>query len=237
VSAALPPRNSRRVSDEVFRIIHARIIAGELQPGARIEIDPIAEELDVSRTPVREAVLRLDAAGLVERQPYRGTVVTGVDVGRLAEVTALRIVAEGLAAELGTVRLTDDDLAQMEAILDELDARADDADFALGVFNELNNEFHRVVYAAADAPILLRQIESLQAEADRIRLHFDVSHGYADPLHREILAACTRRDSVAAGKVTRRHILEGCLAVHPRAAEGDGILARVLTDTGMEIDA
>jgi DNA-binding GntR family transcriptional regulator len=221
------------MSDEVARILRDRIVDGDLPPGARVDATTIAAELGTSRTPVREALLRLEAAGLVLRQPYRGTVVAGVDVNRLEEVTALRVDLEGRAALLGTPRLTDADIDRMRTVLDELDARSDDPDFSLGVFNQLNSDFHTVLYTAADAPVLVGLIASLHAEADRIRLHFDVRAPFADAFHREILEACVRRDGQAAAHATRRHLAESYLGMSGIDAVRPGILADVLREHGI----
>lgn len=224
------------MTDDVARILRDRIVGGDLPAGSRIDVSTLADELGISRTPVREAILQLETAGLVVRQPYRGTVVAGVDAGRLEEVTALRIDLEGRAALRGVPRLSDEDVARMAGILDELEARQGDADFSLGVFNELNRAFHGVLYAAADSPVLGRLIELLGAEADRIRLHFDIRPPLAEVHHREILDACRRRDGRAAALATRRHLLESYLAMRggDRVVR-DGLLADVLREQGMEV--
>ncbi|MFH8251211.1 GntR family transcriptional regulator [Microbacterium sp. B2969] len=225
----------RRMTDEVMRILRDRIVGGELPAGSRVDVATLAAELGISRTPVREAILQLETAGLVVRQPYRGTVVAGVDVSRLEEVTALRIDLEGRAAALGVPRLSDAAVERMAGILDELEARHADADFSLGVFNELNRAFHAVLYGAADSPTMLRLIELLGAEADRIRLHFDVRGPFAEEHHREILDACRRRDAAAASQATRSHLLESYFAMRGERVVRDGILADVLREQGIEV--
>lgn len=227
--------NATRMTDEVFRIMRDRIVQGELPAGTRLDTTTLSADLGVSRTPVREAMLRLEAAGLVAHQPYRGTVVTGVDASRLEEVTALRIDLEGRAALLGVPRLSTDDIARMAATLDELDACRDAADFSFGVFNELNGRFHGLLYAAADAPVLSALITQLSAEADRIRLHFDVRAPLAEAYHREILMACRQRDAAAAALATRRHLLEAYVGMRGEPVIPPGILADVLAELHLEI--
>lgn len=225
----------RRMTDDVARILRDRIVTGDLAPGGRVDVASLADELGISRTPVREAILQLETAGLVERQPYRGTVVTGVDPGRLEEVTALRIDLEGRAALRGVPRLSDAEIDTMASILDALESRHHDADFSLGVFNDLNRDFHAVIYRAADTPVLLRLIEEICAEADRIRLHFDVRAPLAEAFHRDILDACRRRDAVAAARATRMHLVESYLGMRGAGRTiGDGILADVLREHGLE---
>nr|WP_314841413.1 GntR family transcriptional regulator [uncultured Microbacterium sp.] len=228
MSGSLPPRGARRATDEVHRILHSRIVSGELAPGTRIDIEALADEFDVSRTPVREAVLLLASAGMLERQPYRGTVVTGVDITRLEEVTALRITLEGLATELGVLRLSDADVDRMESIEAELERVGDEPDFSLGLFNDLNRDFHAVLFHAADAPVLHRLIEELGGEADRIRLHFPLTASLAHRYHRAIIEACRRRDVGAAREATERHLLEAYFGMRGHRRIEAGPLSTVL---------
>lgn len=235
-SLSMATLSPRRMTDQVTRILRDRIVEGDLVPGTRIDVSLLAAELGISRTPVREAILQLETAGLVVRQPYRGTVVAGVDPNRLEEVTALRIDLEGRATLLGVPRLSEADIDRMTQLLDELESRRHDEDFSRGVFNELNRAFHGVVYAAADSPTLRRVIELLGAEADRMRLHFDVPAPLAEAHHREILDACRRRDAEGAARSTRRHLLESYLAMRggsPRIH--GGLLVDVLRENEMEI--
>lgn len=223
----------RRMTDEVARILRDRIVSGELPAGAKVDVATLAAGLGMSRTPVREAILQLEAWGLVERQPYRGTVVTGVDESRLEEVTALRITLEGLATELGALRLTDDEIDRMAQIQDEIEHMADDPDFSLGVFNDLNRELHAIVFRAADAPVLLRLIEVLGAEADRIRLHFPLTPGLAHRYHRAIISACRERDAEGARDATREHLLEAYFSMRRQRSVAPGPLAAALAACGM----
>lgn len=224
-----------RMTDQVVTVIRERIVRGELAAGMRIEIKQLAEELGVSPTPVREAILQLETMGLVTRQPYRGTVVAGIDVTKLEEITALRIDLEGRATLLGVPRLSDDDLARMRSVNAELAAHEGDGQYAFEHFSRLNREFHGTIYAAADAPVLLRLIETLQDEADRIRLHVDMTESRAVEFHAQILDACERRDAEAACISTRQHLLHNYREMRGQEAlASEGLLADVLRETRME---
>lgn len=227
-SSALPQRLSRRTTDQVYRILQQRIIDGTMAPGSRVDIEALVTEFDVSRTPIREAVLQLASVGLVERQPYRGTVVTGVDHNRLEEVTALRILLEGMATELAALRLTDDDVVTMAQALDAIDA----LDIAAGKtneeFNEFNAIFHNTLYAAADSPVLVRQIQQLGFEADRMRIHYPVQPRFSQDDHRTILQACVHRDAKAAGDAMRAHILNAHKAKTYRSLGESGVSALIM---------
>lgn len=238
----------RRMTDAVVRELRDRIVRGALAPGARIDINEIAGEFGVSQTPVREAILQLEGLGMVRRQPYRGTVVTGIDPNRLEEVTALRIDLEGRATMLGVPRLSGVDLARMRELHAALEDHSpwgatqnspggtgDRVDVSER-FNRINREFHGVIYAAADSPSLVRLIGVLQDEADLIRLRVDLKRPTAHAFHAEILASAERRDARAACDATRRHLLDSFFAIRGDVlVPENGILADVLRELRMEI--
>jgi DNA-binding GntR family transcriptional regulator len=207
----------RRVADQVYERLREQIVTGERAPGDRLDPTDVAGELGVSRTPVREAVLRLDADGLVERLPYRGVVVSAIDPDGVAEVAALRLQLETLAVRAAVPRLTDGDLARMHELHARLGTAMTGAD-AQESFRALNRDFHLTLYRAAGSPLLLRHIEDLADRADRFRLHFDVRQGSAVGDHAEILAACEARDTEAVVSATRRHILVSALHMLPDGA-------------------
>src|SRR4051794_20214792 len=155
----------RRMADTVFDRLHERIVSGDLAPGDRVAATEIAESLGVSRTPVREAILRLDAQGLVERQPYRGVVVTSVDHSAAAEVAALRIHLETLATRAAVPRLGPADLDHLRELHARLEAVLAGPDAQRG-FSALNREFHLTLYRAAGSPELARVIDELSARAE-----------------------------------------------------------------------
>ena len=197
----------RRAADLVFERLHDRIVSGELAPGDRLDPTEIAHELGLSRTPVREAILRLDSEGLVNQQPYRGVLVAGIDYRVAEEVAALRIHLETLAVRLAVPRLRDDDLAAMQDANAQL-GEALHGEHPQRRFNELNRRFHLTLYRCADSEILLRTIENLASQADRIRMHLQLHQSPAYRHHQAIVEACERRDAGAAVAATRDHILE-----------------------------
>jgi DNA-binding GntR family transcriptional regulator len=209
------------MADEVFDRLHDSIVTGDLAPGDRVDSGEIAESLGVSRTPVREAILRLDAQGLVERQPYRGVVVTAVDEAAAEEVAALRIHLETLAVRAAVPRLQEPDVTRMRDLHHELETVIAGSDAQQG-FAELNREFHLTLYRAAGTPTLIRLLSELSGRAERMRLHFDVRRGRALDDHARILAACGSGDVEEAVAATREHILGAFLMMMP---EGYRIVA------------
>ncbi|MEV0362109.1 GntR family transcriptional regulator [Nocardia fusca] len=203
-----------RVADRVHDELRRRIVAGELAPGDRIDPTDLAASLGVSRTPVREAILRLDAEGLVERRPYRGVVVSAVDYAAAEDIAALRISLESPAARTAVPRLVPADLEQMRAAHEAFRtaARRRDADRSFG---DLNREFHLVLYRRAGSPGLVRVIQDLSIRSERIRVHFSMRGGPAVEEHEAILRACEAGDVTAAVEATRRHILAVLYRVMP----------------------
>jgi DNA-binding GntR family transcriptional regulator len=214
---SVPARTSRRTADAVFTHLQGAIVRGELTPGERVDLDAVGQQLDVSRTPIREALLRLEAEGLVERVPYRGAIVRGVDAALAEETTAVRLHLEGMAVRLAVARLTDETLEEMERLLRELAALERSASYDATEWNRLNDRFHGALYAAADCPSLTRPIEALAAQANRIRTHFDVRGGPVDEEHRAILDACRARDADAAAHAAQDHILHAHQRMFPDA--------------------
>jgi len=222
----------RRMADQVYERLREQIVTGVRAPGDRLDPTEVAEALGVSRTPVREAVLRLDADGLVERQPYRGVVVSGIDLTAAADVAALRLELETLAVRAAVPRLTDDDLARMREVHHQLE-EAMAGDDAQEAFRRYNREFHLTIYRAAGAPALLRLIEDLSSQAERVRLHFDVRRGRAVGDHADILTACEARDTEAVVAATRAHIIEPYLLM---LSPGQSVLAGSLLAVAMGAD-
>ena len=111
--------SSRRASDAVFRFARERIVTGEWGPGTRVDFEMLAQELQVSRTPVREATLRLESDGFITTIPYKGSIVRGVDFPFVEELFALRLRLEGLAARVAARHCSDEHLKQMYSLLDQ----------------------------------------------------------------------------------------------------------------------
>jgi GntR family transcriptional regulator, rspAB operon transcriptional repressor len=226
----------RRAADLVFERLQERIVSGELAPGDKLDPTEIAADLGLSRTPVREAILRLDNEGLVNRIPYRGVVVAGIDLRVAEEVAALRIHLETLAATLAVPRLRDQDLADMRETHAQL-TESLKGETAQREFNELNRRFHMTLYQRADSAALLRTIENLASQAERIRMHFDLRQGPAQPHHEAILRACENRDAAAAAAATRDHILTAYQAMMPddHRIEPGSSLGVVLAIAGLDV--
>ncbi len=181
------------------------IRSGKLPPGSRLRETEIAERLAVSRTPVREAIRRLEAEGLVDHLPRSGAVVRKLDYPELMELYEMRTVLEGTAARLAARAASPVELEELVAINDEMRAAAGQPEVVIG----LNRQFHRLLLDAARNRFLLRAMASVEntllilgsssmAMPDRAREAVDE--------HREVLEALLARDGAAAEAAMRRHM-------------------------------
>lgn len=180
-----------------------------LPPGDRLPIEELAAALDLSPMPVREALRRLDAAGLVEHVPHRGARVTEISVVDLREIYELRLSLETLAMRHAAERFTDEDgqlatdaLARHVAAYERDDLRESLAAHA---------EFHFALYGAARSRWLLRLITPLWESSERYRLQ--LLPQYRDALtkrrreHERMLAACVARDPDRAAVEVHDHLV------------------------------
>lgn len=180
------------------------ILRGRLKPGQRLEENEIADFLNVSRSPVREALRTLAAEGLIEVYPHRGAVVAEISPEELEEIYFLRGVLEGMAARLAAPKMDADQIAKLQAILEELN-EATDPDRWL----DLNRAFHATIYLAANRPRLFSITENLRnTSAPYIRQYIATpEHLEAARIsHRRILEACQEQNGVLAQQETQEHL-------------------------------
>ncbi|MHC5560955.1 GntR family transcriptional regulator [Kocuria sp. U4B] len=154
-------------NDYAYAELRTRILTGELEAGAVIPQARLAEELGVSTTPLREAIRRLTAEGMIHLEAHRDARVTEVSAAEARHLYEVRESVDPLAAALAAERRTESDLALMSRALERLtpirDATNLDALMA-------HREFHRAVYRASGNPILTDILEKLWDKADRYRL-------------------------------------------------------------------
>jgi DNA-binding GntR family transcriptional regulator len=187
------------------------IVSGRWKPGERIVERRIATELEVSQTPVREALRELESLRLIESAPNKGVRVRNLSAADLEESYPVRAGLEAIAAELACDRLAED-CSSLEAHVSALWRADQDADGTAQVRHTVG--FHRELVRAADNSVLLHTWEGLGIEvftALSIRWLGTVQQSYAEE-HEELVAAFRRRDPAIADLV-KTHVL-GCA---PRA--------------------
>jgi DNA-binding GntR family transcriptional regulator len=195
----------------VYLTLRARILSGDLPAKAVLREQALAEELGVSRTPVREALRRLDEAGLVAFVPNRGATVVEWTLEQVRETYYVRAGLESRAAALAATRITVAELEQLAALIESMEplvTATDDAGVAgLG---RLNAEFHRIVVAASRSPQLMTLTSSVARVplmAAAFRRDGEGFRAQSNHHHRDILTALRSGDTLWAEVAMRSHIL------------------------------
>src|ERR1700730_2231260 len=156
VSITASPDVARSQSEEAYLRIRDRIVCLEMAPGSVVQEGRLRAELEIGRTPIREALQRLGPENLVRSIPHRGTFVTDVNITDLARITEVRVTLEGRAAKLAAARAGAADKAAMRELLEGLEAGAATDQREL---MRLDQQIHRVIYRAARNPFLESTLE------------------------------------------------------------------------------
>ena len=191
----------------VYETLREAIRNGSLTPGERLMEIQLAEELGVSRTPVREAIRKLELERFVVMLPRRGTYVANLSLKDINEVFEIRAALDGLAAGLAAERITEEELEQMERLLVEI---ADDIEQHNNQkIVESDEAFHDILYRASRNERLVGIICNLREQFTRFR---SVSINYPGRLqntleeHRQLVEAIAQRNPEAAQQKAREHI-------------------------------
>jgi DNA-binding GntR family transcriptional regulator len=200
---ALPARGKyASKSDMVTDALRELITDRQLSPGTPLRQRDLAEQFDVSYTPVREALRRLESEGLVVTDVHRGATVARTESEELEENYRILAALEALAGSLAVSKMTDDDIAEIEALYQQVAAcRPDDGGLA-----ELNRQFHFRIYQCARSPMLLLLMRllwrsfPLGPQAGR-------PHRESVRQHAHLVGALKRRDEEQVATIIRDHVL------------------------------
>ncbi len=195
----------RTVQEAVEDWIRQAILTGKLPGGSKLVQEPLAKELGASRVPIREALRKLEAEGLVRFTPHRGAVVTPISAEDVKNIFELRVALETLAARRGAAQLTPADLAEMSRLVIQMRR----ATRAPDVWLELNRRFHSTIYAASGNPRLVRLIDGLRAQTtpyQRLSIKVPGRMGTSEAEHSAILEGCVRRDGPLTARATTDHL-------------------------------
>ena len=211
----------RALVDKLASDLQQRVLSGEIPSGTRLRQSALAAEFGVSRTPIREALRKLQAGGFVELQPNRGALVRGLSAREIRDAYEVRAELEALAAELAAVRIRHDQLDRLREAQDQfrdglartVEARESgrpDLEQAL-VWGRANDQFHQVIQEAAHNDVLVATLTHLHRSFPRDLTKIVLSE--STPLlranvleHEEIVDALQRRDRDAARELMRRHV-------------------------------
>jgi DNA-binding GntR family transcriptional regulator len=197
----------RSLASDAYEVLLRAIVAGELAPGERIRDRDLAEQLSVSRMPVREALKRLEDEGLVETVPNLETRVAPVRPEQAAQAFPVIAALHGLAARLGVPPLSDDDVAEMERLDGERSAALAGRDVVAAI--AADDAFHDVVVRRSGNLELARALARLMPQVRRLDvLHFGaLADADFESDHEAILAACRARDGQAAAELVEANFL------------------------------
>lgn len=197
-------------AERAYQSIRQRIMDGTFAPGAPLREEMLASEIGVSRTPVRDALRRLLADGLVESTRNLGTFVAEITTDDLLEVYELRAMLEGFAARRAALRITPAELAELEALADAMEAIEGPEEARIARFHALNAQFHTLLVRAARS----RRLEGMLARAFQVplvllkqyRMQEWVNITRSNRQHREIIEALAARNAEWAGMVVGAHL-------------------------------
>lgn len=191
----------------VFLCLRSAILHGDLVPGERLMEVKLAQQLGVSRTPVRDAIQRLVEEGLVNMVPRCGAIVAGITDKDMRDVLEVRITLEELAVALCAERITDHGIKQLRSANKDFKKTVDDGD--LLKIAEADVAFHDIIYSITDNKRLLQIINELREQIYRYRLEYiknDRTRSQLVDEHEGIIKYISKGDTLRAKQAIRGHI-------------------------------
>ncbi len=193
--------------DVVFNTLRQAILKGELKPGERLMEIALAEKLGVSRTPIREAMRKLELEGLVVMIPRRGAQVANITEKDLNDVLEVRIALENVAIEKACTRMSEEDMGRLWLAAKEFEHTM--AEGNLVRLAEADVVFHEIIYRASDNKRLNQVLNNLREQIYRYRVEYLKEEETRNVLvkeHEELTKAIRQRDVKKAQEISFRHI-------------------------------
>jgi DNA-binding GntR family transcriptional regulator len=207
--ARVLPLRRQTLAGMTLDSLRDRILHGRFPEGEPLRQDAIAEELGVSRIPVREALRQLESEGLVTFHPHRGAVVSTLSLEEITELFELRAEIESDLLRRAVPRMTTADDARAREILGTYESALEAGEVSR--WGEMNWQFHSALYAPSKRLYTLNILSKLHQHADRyLRMQLALTHGEsrARAEHRAIASAARKRDVRKASQLMRDHILD-----------------------------
>jgi len=200
-----PPQKAQSSGGAAYTALMASLRGGTFRPGDRLREEEVAERLNLSRTPVREALRRMESEGIIEHRPRLGAIIRQLSQAEVVELYEMRIVLERSAAQMAAQHGSDAEFDTLDALNAEI-AQCRDAP-TLGA--AINQDFHQGLYHAARNRFLL---QSARALSNALRLLGATP--YTDPAridivgqeHGDLVTQVRQRDAEAAGRAAERHL-------------------------------
>lgn len=224
---SLEPIEHTDLTEKVHQLLRDKIFARELKPGARLDLDHLADGLRISRAPINNAIIRLAADGLVRTEPRRGTFVRELTTRDVAEVYEVRRALEIRAAELGVEAATDHEVARLDSILDQMGNLSGRAGREYLAYVKLDLEFHLALVGLSGNDKITQTYRDLHIDVMNARLY---CHGMPRAWrvvcaeHRAILAGYGARDITAVKAAVIQLIENGQRASVQRIEELGGVI-------------
>lgn len=197
--------------DIVFQTLRNAIITGELQPGERLMETQLAEKLGVSRTPIREAIRKLELEGLVVMVPRKGAQVAQFTEKDIQDVLEVRAALEALAAKLACRRMDDRSFLKLQLAIAEYSYAAKNKD--LETMIEKDVEFHDIICNATQNDKLIQLFNNLKEQVNRYRITYLKNAEDSETVeaeHLAILEALKNKDEEVASNLASKHIHTQC---------------------------
>lgn len=191
----------------VFETIRNAIISGSLKPGERLMEVQMAERLGVSRTPIREAIRKLELEGLIIMLPRKGAFVADLSVKDLTEVLEIRAALEGLAAGLAVTRINESEIEELEIIALKFNKAIEIDDIQELI--ALDIQFHETIFKASRNERLIQLNSNLREQVQRFReMYLKKANRSKETAkeHNDLLEAISSRDISKAEKLARKHV-------------------------------
>ena len=199
-------KNSNTI--EIYKELERRIVKLEYKPGELINEKELIEEFGVSRTPIREALLKLSEKGLVEMIPRVGTYVSQIDLNSIRYAYEIKKYLEALAAELAAQRATDSEIEEIITVVDDMEKYDPVENYEKYI--EYDYLFRKKIRDASGNPELIQYLESLNAKTSRFIRHIQYKIGdvswYKQSL-RAIANSIKIRDDIGASEETKKHTI------------------------------
>jgi len=197
-----------RRSERLRELIEERIATGTYRPGMQLDETELANEFEVSRTPIREALMQLAFAGLIDMQPRRSAVVAEISPQRLCEMFEVMAELEAMCGRLAARRMTDDD---QHALLVAHQAGRDAAESVdPDEYYRRNEQFHMAIYKASHNGFLIDECKSLKRRLSayrrlQLRVRDRMRSSYEE--HSDVYMAIVTGDGDLAAKLLRNHVI------------------------------
>ena len=199
--------NYKPLRDVVFERLRKAIVEGSLKPGQRLMEVQLAEQLGVSRTPVREAIRKLELEGLVIMLPRKGAYVADMSIKDVIDLLEVRAALEGLAASLAAERMMPENVEKLKNISDELKKNVENSNLSETLKKDV--EFHQCIFEASGNNKLVQMINSLWEQVYRFREGYMSDYNAALEIikeHEKLIGAIENGESEKASKYAREHI-------------------------------